>query len=210
MAMATEVKMEIWHRIDSRAIKCKIMSVQKPPNQIRNARDYEILYMRKLEQFCQHENHGKVWDELNIVINSAGGSAESAIGLLGALYRCRKMKKMKTRILIDGICGSAATYIACGMGKKVPVYITPGSKYFIHNPKTEVFHRMRGGIWESFFKAGSKQLTRDMVNMYHSRTKVSKKVIRQWMNEGKYFTAEEAVRVGFADKVLSAHDFYWW
>lgn len=211
MAMATELKMQLWHRIDSRAIKCVITSVTKNPRNILNARDYEKRYKDLLMQLAGKENHGKMWDEVNIVINSQGGATDSAYGLLSALWFCYKKMKMKTQILIDGTCASAATYIACGFSKKkVPVYITPGSKYIIHNPKRQVFHRRKGGMWDAIVKAGSKATTRDMVNMYANRTGQSKKQIREWMDANKCFTAEEAVRYGFCDKVIQKHEFYWW
>lgn len=210
MAMATELKMTLWHRIDSSAVKCVITSVEKDPRKILNARDYEKRYLSYLEQLIGKENYGKTWDQVNIIINSHGGAADSAVGLISALARIRKEKGVKVRILIDGICGSAATYVACGFKRDVPVYITPGSRYIVHNPKTMLFRRRGGGPWNVLVKAGSDQLTRDMVRMYAGRTGKSKKQIREWMDADTSFTAAEAVENGFCDRVMQKHEFFWW
>lgn len=198
MAMATVLKMELWDRSDGSA-RCMVTSVPVEPRKVMNTRDYEHKYRQHLARL-------KAYNRFLIIINSRGGARDSAIGLMSAMAFELKSKKQPAAILIDGICASAATYLACSL-KKVPVYITEGSKYYIHMPKTTCFVRRGGGVWNAIYKAGNKATIRDLVKMYHQKTHVPRRVIREWMENGRYFSASEAVEIGFCDGIMSRYEF---
>lgn len=215
MAMATVLKMELWDRSDGSA-RCMVTSVPCDPKKVLNTRDYAYKYRRHLARL-------RAYNRFLIIIDSKGGAKDSAIGLLDAMRAEIGTKKQPASILIDGMCGSAATYIAAGL-KKVPVYITPGSRYYIHMPKNVTYCRRGGGVWNAIYRAGCKATIRDMVKMYHQKTSVPaggiwkalgikkkkhvpKRTIRKWMTEGKSFTAGEAVNYGLCDGIMTRHEF---
>lgn len=215
MAMATVLKMELWDRSDGSA-RCMVTSVPCDPKKVMNPRDYAFKFRRHLAQL-------RAYDRFMIIIDSKGGAKASAIGLLEAMRREIGTKKQPAAVLIDGVCGSAATYLAAGL-KKVPVYITPGSRYYIHLPRTSIFSRRGGGVWNVIYKAGDKSTTRDLIKMYHQKSSVPaggiwkalgikkkkhipKRTIRKWLEAGTSFTAGEAVQYGFADGIMTRYEF---
>ncbi len=97
-------------------------------------------------------------------------------------------------IRIEGLCASAATIPATIPGAHV--VITPTSEYMIHNPRNFAV-----GNADEMERAANR-LRREEATfraMYAKRTGQSEDDIKNWMNEEKWFTAEEAVKYGFAD-----------
>ena len=124
-----------------------------------------------------------------------------------AIRKLQKAGKIgKIRILIDGICGSAATLVAFSNYKNCEIYITPNSRLFVHMPRVYQYTKT-GGIWSVIQKTGSKVATKTFVEMYKDRTHVPKRVVLDWMEKGKYFSAGEAVEIGFCDYFMTRSEF---
>lgn len=181
----------------------KIHTAETSPGKLLpTAEDYCRAYKEKLGKF------GHI-DHLRVIINSTGGSFYSAAGIQQAIHemtRGRKPQIGRISILIDGACSSAATYVAFGQYENEAVFITPGSRVFIHMPRVYEYTRT-GGIWEVIKKAGTLITKRAFVELYQRRTGEKRWKIRSWMREGHTFTAEEAVEMGFCDAIMKRADF---
>ena len=80
------------------------------------------------------------------------------------------------------------------------VYMTENSLFMIHNPMLDSY-----GDKNELKKAISllEKVETNMLNAYSTKTKLSKKEIAEMMNNETWFTAKEAVKAGFVDKVVN-------
>lgn len=119
-------------------------------------------------------------------IFSFGGSAFDAL----AIYDFITNNKVDFQANIYGICGSAATIIACAAKR---AYIGENSFYFIHN----AFNAETGREDDI-----AKKVSEKIVGIYAKRTKKGKKWIREQMANETAYTASEAKSNGFVDGTL--------
>lgn len=134
--------------------------------------------------------------KLLLRINSPGGVCTESVAMRAILGNAGFEE---INIRIEGMCASAATDIATLPGAHVA--ICEGSEYMIHNPwcyalgnANELEHtieRLRN----------IEQVSR---GFYVKKSGQSEEQIKAWMDEEKWFTAEEAVEYGFADELLEA------
>lgn len=130
---------------------------------------------------------------LNIRINSPGGVCSEAIAMRSIICNAGFEK---ITIRIEGMCASAATDIATIPGADVE--ITPGSEYMIHNPWTFAWgnaNEMERTIEHL------RQLEKTSRQMYAQRSGQSDEQIKEWMDAETWFSAEDAVKYGFCDRV---------
>lgn len=129
---------------------------------------------------------------LNIHINSGGGSVFDGQSMATAI----KNHGAPVTTIIEGVAASMATIIALSGDA---VYMTNNSLFMIHNPMLDSY-----GDKNELKKAISllEKVETNMVNAYSSKTKLSKKEIASMMNEETWFTAKEAVKAGFVDRVV--------
>ena len=129
-----------------------------------------------------------------VVLNiySPGGAALDAV----AVYDYIRDKGLNVEARIYGLCGSAATVIACAAAK---TYIGASSFYFIH----------RAYISGSDHSDGERytldQLNKRLEDIYVSRSGLGKRRVRELLDKGDdhyFLTAAEAVELGFADGTL--------
>lgn len=130
-------------------------------------------------------------DTINLRINSPGGSVFAARAMEQAL----REHPAKVIAHIDGYAASAATFLAMGADE---VRMAKGSFFMIHK-----------GWTVSMGNADDMRSTADLldkidgslIQTYADRSKQDPEQIKQWMADETWFTAEEAVKAGFADKV---------
>jgi ATP-dependent protease ClpP protease subunit len=129
---------------------------------------------------------------LNIHINSGGGSVFDGQSMATAI----KNHGAPVTTIIEGVAASMATIIALSGDA---VYMTNNSLFMIHNPMLDSY-----GDKNELKKAISllEKVETNMVNAYYSKTKLPKKEIASMMNEETWFTAKEAVKAGFVDRVV--------
>lgn len=130
--------------------------------------------------------------EVVLNIYSPGGAALDAV----AVYDFIRDKGLKVEARIYGLCGSAATLIACAARK---VYIGANSFYFIHHAY------ISGAIHSDGEKYTLDQLNKRLEDIYVSRTGLGKRKVRELLDkgdEGYFLTADEAVELGFVDGLL--------
>jgi len=126
-------------------------------------------------------------------INSPGGFVNEAVAMRSILMSAN-FERIDVRI--EGVCASAATLLACIPAAKVT--IAPGSEYMIHNPYNAVV-----GTAATMEKAAEHlhQLEDVCRGFYAGKSGQEEDQIREWMDAEKWFTAEDAVKYGFADEV---------
>lgn len=134
--------------------------------------------------------------KLLLRINSPGGVCTESVAMRAILGNAGFEE---INIRIEGMCASAATDIATLPGAHCA--ICEGSEYMIHNPwcyalgnANELEHtieRLRN------IEATSR-------GFYAKKSGQSEEQIKAWMDEEKWFTAEEAVEYGFCDELLEA------
>lgn len=204
--MATEVKMALSNVSKGGkaiAVKAAITSIDKPIEHMqRDRREYYERYRR----YTMASGVADA-DEIRVYINSQGGRIDSAIGITAALC----MFKKPMRILIDGVCCSAAILL---LELCAPVYITPGSRILIHSPCRERYKRNKAGKYElvETERWGMKLAKSYMMAAIRGRCKrtkhrQSKKTVRDWIELGKWFTATEAVEAGLCEAIMTRMDF---
>lgn len=141
------------------------------------------------------ESIGSV-NKLNIHINSGGGDVFQGVSMRSAIMNHEATEK---NVYIEGLCASAATLLAAIPGAKV--HITKGSEYMIHNPKNRVIGEAKDMEAEA---KHLRQMEATFQEIYSARCGKDLDTVKDWMDKTTWFTAEQAVKEGFADEVLGA------
>lgn len=132
-----------------------------------------------------------VTDDIVIKLNSPGGDVFEGI----EIYNYLKDHPSNVTVEVTGLAASAATFIVAGADE---VIMNVGTSLMIHEA--------------SAFAWGNKQDIQKTLNaletiddsilaIYSDKTGQSVDQLREWMNEEKWFTADEAVEFGFANSV---------
>lgn len=130
-------------------------------------------------------------DTINLRINSPGGSVFGARAIETAL----REHSARVVVHIDGLAASAATFIAMAGDE---VVMSPGAMFMIHNAWTATW-----GNAQDLTKTADllTKIDSTLVDTYAKRTGQKAEQVREWMAAETWFTAEEAVAHGFADRV---------
>ncbi|NCC61293.1 MAG: Clp protease ClpP [Verrucomicrobiae bacterium] len=132
----------------------------------------------------------------NIVlrINSPGGNVYAGL----AIYNYLLAYKERTVCVIDGMCGSIATIIACAAGK---VIMNLGSIYAIHKPWSYI-----SGNADDLRKSAEDldKILESLVDIYEEKTKLKRDEIIDLMAKTTLFSDKEAQEKGFVDEISKA------
>ena len=131
-------------------------------------------------------------DTIHLRINSPGGDVFDGRAMATAL----RNHKAKVVAHIDGQACSAATYIALAADE---VEIADGGFFMIHNAWTMAMGNS-GDLLET--AALLDKVDASIVADYQRKTGKSAEQIAQWMADTTWFTAQEAVENGFADRIM--------
>lgn len=131
---------------------------------------------------------------IHLRINSPGGSVFAARAIEQAL------REHSARIVvhIDGLAASAATFIAMAGDE---IVMAKGALFMIHNAWTFAYGNAAD------LKATADLLDKidgTLVQTYADRTKQKPDQVADWMAAETWFTADEAVAAGFADRLAEA------
>jgi ATP-dependent Clp protease, protease subunit len=143
------------------------------------------------KQFVKNLNDlGKV-DEINLRINSEGGSVMDGYAIYNALVR----HPAQINVDIDAFAGSIASIIAMSGDR---IAMASNAMMMIHDPTA--------GVW-----GDSNDMRRmadildgirgKLVDTYVARTKNSSDDVSKWMTDETWLSAEQAVTYGFADSI---------
>ena len=132
--------------------------------------------------------------KLNLRINSPGGDVFSAVAMRSMIINA---EFESVRVMIEGLCASAATLFATVPGAHV--VIADGSEFMIHNPMTITWGNA-DEIQKTVDHLRSMEGT--FHEMYAGKCGKSTEQIKEWMDETTWFTARRAVEEGFCDELL--------
>jgi ATP-dependent Clp endopeptidase proteolytic subunit ClpP len=131
-------------------------------------------------------------DNINLHINSPGGSVFEG----NTIYNALKAHKSKITVYVDGLAASIASVIAmAGDTIKMP----ENAMMMVHDPSGLVW-----GTAEDMRKMANalKKMKSGLVSAYHDKTGLDDEEISDLMSDETWFTAQEAVDMGFADEML--------
>jgi len=129
--------------------------------------------------------------QITVRINSSGGNVFDAIAMSNAL----RDHPARVTTVVDGLAASAASFIATAGDE---VIMNRNSELMIHNPKAV----MAGGSSDMRSIADRLDAVRDNIaSMYAAKAGGSVDQWRDLMSAETWFSADEAVQVGLADRV---------
>jgi ATP-dependent protease ClpP protease subunit len=143
------------------------------------------------KQFVKNLNDlGRV-DEINLRINSEGGSVMDGYAIYNALVR----HPAKISVDIDAFAGSIASIIAMSGDT---ISMASNAMMMIHDPTA--------GVWGNAIDMRRMADILDgirgkLIDTYVARTKNSSDEISKWMTDETWLSAEQAVTYGFADSI---------
>ncbi len=130
--------------------------------------------------------------DISIFLNSPGGDVFAA----SQIYTMLKEYPGIVTVKIDGIAASAASVIAMAADY---VLLSPVAMMMIHNPATAVFGEaidLKGAIDMLC------EVKESIINAYQQKTTLSRAKISHMMDAETWFSANKAVELGFADKIM--------
>lgn len=133
---------------------------------------------------------------LDIHINSYGGSCVAGNAIINILDNYRKKNGTSLNVYIEGIAASMGSGIA-SVGDKV--YMASNSLFMVHRPSTIAM-----GNADDFEKTIQVlEKTEDgLIQNYMRRFKGTEDELRQMLQDETWFTADEAKEWGFVDEVI--------
>ena len=135
---------------------------------------------------------GSTSGDLVVWLNSPGGDVFAA----SQIYTMLKEYNGKVTVKIDGLAASAASVIAMAGDE---VIMSPVAMMMIHNPATIIFGEaedLQSGI------NMLNEVKESIINAYEQKTGLSRSKIANMMDLETWFSANKAVELGFADKLL--------
>lgn len=124
--------------------------------------------------------------DLNIFINSPGGSVFASSTMVSMLNRFRETTGAKIHSFVDGLCASASTYLLM-VADEINFY--KNSMMMIHKPMSFAW----GNANELQKEIDTLNTLEDnvMIPMYMNKSKVSEEEIKQLINDETWFSANE-------------------
>lgn len=133
-------------------------------------------------------------DTINLRINSPGGSVFDGVTIYNQLQR----HPANIIVDVDGIAASIASVIAMAGDE---IHMADNAMMMIHDPQG-----FSMGDAEEMRKTADllDQIKNTIVDTYTKRTNAKAADVSKWMSEETWFTADDAIRNGFADKATAA------
>ncbi len=134
---------------------------------------------------------------IELHVNSPGGDAFEGIAIMNALRK----HPARVEAFVDGMAASAASYIVVGGADEVVMGL--GAELMVHNPKM-------GTYGDAAFHRGSAdrldKIAGDMAGIYTRKAGGTREEWLAAMASESWYTAEEAVAAGLADRIDADED----
>ena len=130
---------------------------------------------------------------ITVRLNSAGGNAFDGIAIMNAL----KDHPARVTVKVDGIAASAAALITLGADT---VEIGDGAFMMLHRTSAAAFGN---GTDLRELAATMSKVDAELVVAIAKRCRKPVETVRGWLDAETWFTGDEAVAAGLADKVVS-------
>lgn len=128
---------------------------------------------------------------IRIIINSPGGEVFAGAAIYNALLQYQGRKTVR----VDGVAASMASVIAM-VGDEI--YMSPGSTMMVHRPLVGAY----GNVKDLEKAIEMLEAIEDtIIPIYAKRTGLSNDKIFELLDEEKWLSPDEAVGLGFADKL---------
>lgn len=138
-------------------------------------------------------------EEINVVINSPGGSVYDGIVIFNILRDCAKSHPVTTQI--NGIAMSAASYIALAartVNKDAKILVSDNSIFMIHNPWGYSIGDYRDMKKDADY---FDKLAALFSSVYSVASGKSDKEMRDAMDETSFYVGQEILDIGFANHI---------
>lgn len=149
-------------------------------------RDDDVINAKDIRESLE-----SVTDDIVIKLNSPGGDVFEGI----EIYNYLKDHPSNITVEVTGIAASAATFITAGANE---VIMNIGTSLMIHEASTLTWGN-KSDIQKTL--NALETIDESILSIYSEKTGQSNDQLEEWMNEEKWFTADEAVEFGFADSV---------
>lgn len=149
-------------------------------------RDDDVINAKDIRESLE-----SVTDDIVIKLNSPGGDVFEGI----EIYNYLKDHPSNVTVEVTGIAASAATFITAGANE---VIMNVGTSLMIHEASTFTWGN-KSDIQKTL--NALETIDESILSIYSEKTGQSNDQLEEWMNEEKWFTADEAVEFGFADSV---------
>lgn len=149
-------------------------------------RDDDVINAKDIRESLE-----SVTDDIVIKLNSPGGDVFEGI----EIYNYLKDHPSNVTVEVTGVAASAATFITAGANE---VIMNVGTSLMIHEASTFAWGN-KSDIQKTLNALGT--IDESILSIYSEKTGQSNEQLEEWMNEEKWFTADEAVEFGFADSV---------
>lgn len=132
--------------------------------------------------------------DIRLLVNSPGGEVFEGIAILNLL----RSHPAKVTAVVEGIAASAASFIACGVDETV---MAPNSEMFVHNAwglcvgDTNDMQQMADEL---------AHISENVASIYAQKAGGTTDEWRQTMSSESWYSADEAVAAGLADRVDTA------
>lgn len=134
--------------------------------------------------------------KIELKINSPGGDVFEAIAMYHSLKRIGKAKEIIA--FVDGIAASAATILTLAANK---VVMGKGCYFMIHNP---LMYMGYSNVEEMNEAVEHLNKTKEnILDLYEEKCKLSREEISEKMDKTTWYSAEEALQVGFIDEIAN-------
>ena len=137
-----------------------------------------------------------VSEDIVIKLNSPGGDVFEGI----EIYNYLKDHPSNITVEVTGVAASAATFIVAGADE---VIMNIGTSLMIHEASTFAWGN-KSDIQKTL--NALETIDDSILSIYSEKTGQPNEQLEEWMNEEKWFTADEAVEFGFADSVKRDND----
>lgn len=149
-------------------------------------RDDDVINAKDIRESLE-----SVTDDIVIKLNSPGGDVFEGI----EIYNYLKDHPSNVTVEVTGVAASAATFITAGANE---VIMNVGTSLMIHEASTFTWGN-KSDIQKTL--NALETIDESILSIYSEKTGQSNEQLKEWMNEEKWFTADEAVELGFANSV---------
>lgn len=139
-------------------------------------------------------------EDLDIYVNSPGGSVFSAYEMVNAVRQWKADNKKKANITVGGLAASAAAFFTTEAGSTVKAH--KNSKMMFHGATAEVWGGKQAMEDEAKLLG---QINAGIQNTLISKYGLSPETVAEWFSEGRqgWLDAEEMKKAGIAGEIIT-------
>ena len=138
----------------------------------------------------------KTITQIDVRLNSPGGNVFDGV----TIYNRLKQHSANVTVFIDGLAASIASIIALAGNE---VVLGEGALIMVHKPMSGVFGN---SIEMEEMVSRLDDVEEQLVGIYRRKTGLDRSEIKSMLAEETWMSAEEALELGFVDKIMEEED----